>query len=173
MAAGITDISILIANYNVVTFSNASGPFDILLIFIYINNQSRFYFLLLPKPPENSGARSGRCLSIFTLHDFAFALKHATCEIPRHPDVILKASFRHHLDIISHINSKTEIKGKPSVVTLVLRNYWLLRSIIDIKNVYIPCDIIYIYTLSTVNRERCFFFISLQKKINKFIAFDM
>jgi len=45
------------------------------------------------------------------------------CEIPRHPDVILKASFRLHLDIISHINSKTEIKGKPSVVTLVLRNY--------------------------------------------------
>lgn len=152
MAVGITDISILIANYYVVTFSNASGPFNILLIFIYINIQSPpFYFSLLPKPPENSGALSGRSLSIFTLHDFAFAVKHATCEIPRHPDVILKASFRHHLDIISHINSKTEIKGKPSVVTLVLRNYWLLRSIIDVKNVYIPRDIIYIYWLCTNN----------------------
>jgi len=110
-----------------------------------------FYFSLLPKPPDNTGARSGRCLSIFTLHDFAFALKHAMCEIPRHPNVILKGSFRLHLDIISHINSKTEIKGKPSVVTLVLRNYWLLRSIIDIKNVYIQHDrrYIYIYKLCT------------------------
>lgn len=52
----------------------------------------------------------GRCLLIF-LFLFLFFTLHTTVhfktrEIPRHPDVIFKANFRHHFYIISHINSE-------------------------------------------------------------------
>lgn len=128
-----------------------TGPYNIWLIFIYIIS-NRVWYVLLPKPQENTSALGTLSVNFYFTHS-AFALKHAMCEIPRHPDVIFKASFRHHFDIISHINSKTEIKGKPSVVTLVLRNYWLLRSIIDIKNAHpTRYNIIYIiYWLRTNN----------------------